>query len=212
MTENARLTSSDFKNHIRGTGATGAGRGTAGNQPTPSERPNVEHPGKVNIFGVESRVITKDAAQALTGSEIGLSKWFTISQAMIDAYADLIEDRQFIHIDPAAARETPFGGTVAHGFLVLSLLPAMAYDALPVIKGTVRGVNYGMNRMRFVFPVAAGSRVRGRFHLISLDDGVPGEVTTTLDARIEIEGEERPAVVAEWINRYYQDEGQESDA
>lgn len=140
----------------------------------------------------------------MVGREVGVSRWFEMSQARIDAHADTTEDWQFIHVDPErAARETPFGGTIAHGFLTLSLLSAMLYDAVPRIEGVAMGVNYGMNRMRFLSPVPAGARVRGRFVLKSAEETRPGEVTLIWDATVEIEGQERPALVAEWIGRQY---------
>src|SRR5580692_7213184 len=111
------------------------------------------------------RSITIDELIALAGSETGVSRWFTIDQKRIDAFAEITEDRQFIHIDPEAARATPFGGTIAHGFLTLAMLSAMAKDALPPLAGVALGVNYGLDRLRFLTPVKAGARVRGRFAL-----------------------------------------------
>lgn len=137
------------------------------------------------------------------GEELGVSRWFTIDQPMIDAFAALCEDDQFIHVDPERARETPFGGTVAHGFLTLSLLSAMAYDAEPPLKGARMSVNYGFDRLRFVAPVPAGARVRGRFVLAEVEERRPGEVTLAWDVTVEIEGAERPAVAARWLQRWY---------
>ncbi len=105
--------------------------------------------------------------QGLIGQEVGVSKWFEITQARIDAFADCTEDHQFIHVDPQAAKATPFGGTIAHGFLTLSLASAMSYDAVAPLDGVVMGVNYGFDKLRFLAPVPAGSRVRGRFKLLS---------------------------------------------
>ena len=116
---------------------------------------------------------------------------------MIDAFAEVTRDRQFIHVDPERAAAKPFGGTVAHGFLTLSLLSAMAYDALPARKGF--GVNYGFDRVRFVAPVRAGARVRGRFALIGRSPRGANETLTRLAVSIEIEGEAKPALVAEWL-------------
>lgn len=140
---------------------------------------------------------------ALTGRHVGTSRWFEIDQAMIDAYAELVEDRQFIHIDPDRAGATPFGGTVAHGFLTLSLLSAMAYDALPDLDGMAMSVNYGFDHLRFIAPVRAGSRVRGVFALDALEERKPGEITLTWGVTVEIEGKPKPALAARWINRYY---------
>jgi acyl dehydratase len=143
-------------------------------------------------------------AKAKVGAEFGLSRWFGMTQARIDAFADATEDWLFIHTDPErAAREAPYGGTIAHGFLTASLLAAMAYDALPRVEGAPRGVNYGFNRLRFVAPVRSGKRVRGRFVLNRLDDATPGEVTLEFGVTVEIEGEDRPALVADWITRQY---------
>ena len=106
---------------------------------------------------------------ARTGQDIGTSRWFTVDQAMIDGFADVTHDHQFIHVDPAAAAQTPFGGTIAHGFLTLSLLSAMVYDAVPPIEGVTMGVNYGFDRVRFVSPVKVDARVRGHFTLAACD-------------------------------------------
>ena len=137
------------------------------------------------------------------GKKIGTSRWFTIDQRRIDAFADVTEDHQFIHIDPEKAAETPFGHTVAHGFLTLSMLSAMSYDAIPRIEGLKMGVNYGFNKIRFVTPVAAGAKVRAHFTLQSSTAEKPGELTNILDLSIEIEGSNRPAIVAEWVSRQY---------
>ena len=137
------------------------------------------------------------------GKEIGTSRWFTIDQSRIDAFADVTEDHQFIHIDPEKAAETPFGHTVAHGFLTLSMLSAMSYDAIPRIEGLKMGVNYGFNKIRFVTPVAAGAKVRAHFTLQNSTVEKPGELTNIVDLSIEIEGSDRPAIVAEWISRQY---------
>ena len=141
--------------------------------------------------------------KAMEGEEIGVSKWFEITQARIDQFADATEDWQFIHVDPEAAAQTPFGGTIAHGFLTLSLLSAMVYDALPGVDGVTMGVNYGMNKMRFISPVAVGAKVRGRFVLMSCDTSKPSEFTTITNVTIEIDGADKPALIAEWIGRRY---------
>ncbi len=149
-------------------------------------------------------IIGLDALRARVGEEIGVSRWFEVDQARIEAFAAVTEDTLFIHTDPErAARETPYGGTIAHGFLTLSLLSAMAYDALPRVEGAPRGVNYGFDRVRFVAPVPAGKRVRGRFRLLGVEAGAPGEITLRKAVTVEIEGAEKPALVAEWITRQY---------
>ncbi|HYE27062.1 MAG TPA: MaoC family dehydratase [Allosphingosinicella sp.] len=133
------------------------------------------------------------------GQEVGVSEWIALDQARIDAFAEITEDRQFIHIDPEAAAKTPFGGTVAHGFLTLSLLSRMAADAMPVPEGVRMGVNYGFEKVRFLAPVRSGKRVRGRFKLERLDEKRQGQWQFTHQVTVEIEGEDKPALVADWI-------------
>ncbi|PZO06708.1 MAG: Nodulation protein N [Alphaproteobacteria bacterium] len=135
----------------------------------------------------------------LIGQEMGVSRWFVVDQARIDAFAEVTEDRQFIHVDPEAARATPFGGTIAHGFLTLSLASAMTYDAVPPLEGVVMGVNYGFDKLRFLAPVPAGSRIRGRFRLLSAEDKGGGRWLLKHELTVEIEGSEKPALIAEWL-------------
>jgi acyl dehydratase len=141
--------------------------------------------------------------EALIGTEVGVSKWIEIDQKRIDAFADCTEDWQFIHVDPEAAAKTPFGGTIAHGFLTLSLMSAMTYDANPPLEGVVMGVNYGFDKLRFINPVPSGSKVRGRFKLLSAENkGSDGGVTRWLikhEVTVEIEGVAKPALIAEWL-------------
>jgi acyl dehydratase len=145
------------------------------------------------------------ALAARTGEEIGASGWTTVDQDMIDRFAALTGDDYFIHTDPErAAAETPFGGAVAHGFLTLSLLAPMAYDALPDIAGRHMQVNYGFDRVRFVAPVPAGARIRARFVLAACEHR-PGEATITWRVTVEIAGGERPALVADWLSRVWGD-------
>lgn len=139
----------------------------------------------------------------MVGKPLPPSRWFDVTQAMIDAHADVVSDHQFIHIDPARAADTPFGGTVAHGFLTLGLLSAMAYDAQPEIAGAAMGVNYGLNHLRFVAPVRSGARVRAHFTLRALDELRPGDVSLTWGVEVEIEDGAKPALVAEWLQRRY---------
>ncbi len=136
---------------------------------------------------------------ARTGTEIGVSDWVEVSQDMIDRFADLTDDHQFIHVDPVLAAQTPFGGTIAHGFLVLSLLAKLGRSAEFVLEGIRMGVNYGFDKVRLVSPVRAGKRVRGRFTLKSLVERAPGQWLSTLEVVVEIEGESKPAVIAEWL-------------
>jgi acyl dehydratase len=136
---------------------------------------------------------------SLIGQEIGVSRWIEIDQARIDAFAKITEDEQFIHVDPEAAKATPFGGTIAHGFLTLSLASAMSYDAVKPLEGVVMGVNYGFDKLRFLAPVPAGSKVRGRFRLLSADDKGGGRWLLKHELTVEIEGSEKPALIAEWL-------------
>jgi len=139
----------------------------------------------------------------LTGKEVGVSRWFEIDQTRIDKFADVTEDWQFIHVDPQKAADTPFRGTVAHGFLTLSMLAAMAYDGLPAVEGRVMGVNYGFDKIRFVAPVRSGSRVRARFKLLEVIARNPKEFMTKSEVSVEIEGSEKPALIAEWLGVSY---------
>lgn len=140
-----------------------------------------------------------DEIRAKIGSEVGLSDWILVDQARIDAFAEATEDRQFIHVDPDAAARTPFGGTVAHGFLTLSLLSRMAADAMLLPQATGLVVNYGLDRVRFLAPVPAGVRVRGRFTLDSVEEKAPGQILMRHTVTVEIEGEDKPALTAEWL-------------
>ena len=137
-----------------------------------------------------------------TGKEVGISDWLEVSQDRIDQFAEATEDRQWIHIDPErAARESPFKTTIAHGFLTLSLLSVLARHAISV--GDVRmGINYGLNRVRFVSPVPSGCRIRGRFTLATLEE-IKGGVQSTWNVAVEREGSDKPCCVAEWLVRYY---------
>ena len=137
--------------------------------------------------------------QGLIGQEVGVSKWFDVTQARIDAFADCTEDHQFIHVDPEAAKATPFGGTIAHGFLTLSLASAMSYDAVAPLDGVVMGVNYGFDKLRFLAPVLAGSRIRGRLKLLSAEDKGGGRWLLKHELNVEIEGGDKPALIAEWL-------------
>ncbi|MCA3701292.1 MAG: MaoC family dehydratase, partial [Brevundimonas sp.] len=136
---------------------------------------------------------------SLIGQEVGVSRWIEIDQARIDAFAKITEDEQFIHVDPEAAKATPFGGTIAHGFLTLSLASAMSYDAVTPLEGVVMGVNYGFDKLRFLAPVPAGSKVRGRFKLLSADDKGGGRWLLKHELTVEIDGSEKPALIAEWL-------------
>lgn len=148
--------------------------------------------------------ITLEAYQAMVGKEIGVSSWHLVDQPRIDTYADVIEDHQFIHVDPERAKkETAFGTTIAHGFLTMSLLSIMSYEVMPVIAGTTMGVNYGFDKLRFISPVRSGKRVRGRFVLAEAKLRKAGELQSRTNVTVEIEGEDKPALVAEWLGLIY---------
>jgi acyl dehydratase len=140
---------------------------------------------------------------ALKGKALGTSDWIEVTQGRIDQFAETTEDRQFIHIDPEAAKATPFGTTIAHGYLTLSLLSKMAYDAMPGIAGAKMGVNYGLNSVRFLAPVKSGSRVRGHFTMKDVTERSAGVVQSTVEVKVEIEGEDKPALAAEWVTLSY---------
>ena len=143
--------------------------------------------------------ISIKALQARVGDEVGASGWHMVDQSMIDRFAAVTRDGQFIHVDPARAAETPFGGTIAHGFLTLSLLSVMGQEALPTIEGRVMGINYGFERVRFLTPVPAGRRVRGRFVLMDLTMRSSKEVMLRHAVTVELEGSPKPALVADWM-------------
>jgi acyl dehydratase len=134
-----------------------------------------------------------------------VSDWVEVSQEMIDKFADATGDHQFIHVNPQMAAMTPFGGTIAHGFLTLSLMPLLASKVpdAPQIQGVKMGVNYGGNKVRFLQPVRSGKRVRGRFKLIEFAEKRPGQWQQTNEFTVEIEGEEKPAMIAEWISQIF---------
>ncbi len=133
-----------------------------------------------------------------------VSDWVEVTQTMIDQFAEATGDHQFIHVDPVRAAQTPFGGTIAHGFLSLSLMPMLAARTdTPAIEGVKMGVNYGGNKVRFMQPVRSGKRVRGRFKLLKFTERKPGVWEQVQEYTLEIEGEEKPALVAEWIALVY---------
>lgn len=136
----------------------------------------------------------------LIGKEIGVSDWIEISQDRINKFAEITEDHQFIHVDPEAAKHTPFGGTIAHGFLVLSMMSRMAAGLDFIMDGLMMVVNYGFEKIRIVSPVKAGKRIRGRFSVKDVHERSPGQWMITLGVTVEIEGEEKPAAVADWLS------------
>jgi acyl dehydratase len=142
--------------------------------------------------------------KSLIGQEVGASDWFEVTQSRINRFADATEDHQWIHVDVERAKtDSPFHTTIAHGFLTLSLLPHLAAQALKLEGDFKMGINYGLNRLRFVSPVPSGSRVRARFMLQSVED-VAGGIQITWSVTCETEGGQKPALVAEWLVRYYQ--------
>jgi len=144
-------------------------------------------------------VASIEEMRARVGEEVGVSAWIVIDQARIDAFADATEDRQFIHVDPAAAAQTPFGGTIAHGFLSLSLLSRMGAEAMLLPASMKMAVNYGLDRVRFLAPVRSGKRVRGRFTLDSVEEKAAGQLLMRHLVTVEIEGEDKPALSAVWL-------------
>jgi len=138
--------------------------------------------------------------QSKVGQELGQSDWVDISQDRISNFADVTEDHQFIHVDEEKAKMfTPFGGTIAHGFLTLSLLSRFAETGLPAVKGAKMGMNYGLNKVRFLSPVPRGSKIRGRFTLASAEEKNPGQILVSYQITAEIEDAAKPAMVAEWL-------------
>jgi acyl dehydratase len=142
---------------------------------------------------------TLDAISSRIGEKVGISSWLTVDQRRIDAFAEATEDHQFIHVDAAAAAKTPFGGTIAHGFLSLSLLSRLGAEAMLIPQGTKLALNYGLERVRFLAPVRSGKRVRGHFVLDSLEEKSAGQLLMRHDVTVEIEDEPKPALSAIWL-------------
>ncbi len=128
------------------------------------------------------------------------SPWFLVDQERVNAFADVTKDHQFIHIDPEAAAQTPFGGTIAHGFLTLSLLSHFLSEDFVVVEGFQLAINYGFDKIRFLAPVRVGRRIRARWRITEVTERRPGEYMFRMDVTVEIEGEEKPALAAEWLN------------
>ncbi|HZW91668.1 MAG TPA: MaoC family dehydratase [Candidatus Eremiobacteraceae bacterium] len=148
-------------------------------------------------------VETPESLKDLVGREIGMTEWFAVTQERIQEFADVTEDRQWIHIDPdRAQRESPYGSTIAHGFLTLSLLSRFMKEAIEIRSGLRMAVNYGLNRVRFPSPVRAGSKIRAQFTLRSLKE-LPDAIEAIFDATVEAQDNDKPCCVAEWVVRYY---------
>ena len=152
------------------------------------------------MSGYKLEPVSVDEVKAAVGKEVGVSPWRQVTQEMIDQFANATDDHQFIHVDPErAASETPFGGTIAHGFLSLSLLSTFAFETLRPIRGAGIGINYGFDSVRFQAPVKTGSRVRARFLLADLNVRPSGWVQSSYDVTIEIENSRKPALTARWL-------------
>ena len=145
-------------------------------------------------------IVTLEELHARIGTQVGISEWITIDQKRIDEFADVTEDRQFIHVDPNAAKETMFGSTVAHGFLSLSLLSRMAFDVMLVPDNLKMAVNYGFDRVRFLAPVPVGARVRGMFTLTNVEEKSLGQLLVHHNVMVDIDITEKPALTADWIS------------
>ena len=149
------------------------------------------------------QILTPEQATVLIGTDLGASDWLLVDQSRVDAFAETTEDRQFIHVDPVAAAATPFGGTIAHGFLSLSLLAVLMPEGAIVLEGIKMGVNYGLERIRFLAPVRTGRRIRARHTLLALEDKGGGRYLLRTEVTVEIEDEEKPALIAEWLTMQY---------
>ena len=151
-----------------------------------------------------TRFIPANDIKALVGQVVGTSQWVEITQERVNKFAEATGDFQFIHIDPEKAALTPFGGTIAHGFLTLSLIPLLTMESdCPRPENIKMGINYGGNRTRFLAPVRVGKRVRGHFKLLEMDEKRPGQWQQTMEITVEIEGEEKPALLCEWVTQFF---------
>ncbi|MBB3862438.1 acyl dehydratase [Novosphingobium hassiacum] len=151
-----------------------------------------------------TKSISADEIKAMIGQVVGTSTWVEITQERVNTFAEATGDFQFIHVDPEKARLTPFGGTIAHGFLTLSLIPLLtAQSDCPRPEGIKMGVNYGGNRTRFLTPVRVGKRIRGVFKLLEMEEKRPGQWQQTMEITVEIEGEDKPALICEWISQLF---------
>ncbi|MBO81066.1 MaoC family dehydratase [Citromicrobium bathyomarinum] len=148
--------------------------------------------------------MTPQDIAAKVGEQIGTSEWIEISQDRINKFAEATDDHQFIHVNEEAAKMTPFGGTIAHGFLTLSMIPYLTQKSdVPRPDGIKMAVNYGGNKTRFLNPVKSGKRIRGHWKLLGMEEKRPGQWQHTVEITIEIEGEEKPALICEWMSMFY---------
>jgi acyl dehydratase len=145
-------------------------------------------------------VVTRGQLEARIGEQLGVSDWFLIDQRRVDDFADVTLDHQFVHVDVERARATPFGGTIAHGFLTLSLLVHLCLPFVPTLSDRKLVVNYGFDKVRFASPVRVGKRIRAISKLAAVEERKVGQVLMRIDVTVEIEGEDKPAVVAEWLS------------
>jgi acyl dehydratase len=145
------------------------------------------------------QLIERNEVEKYIGHQCETTDWFEVTQDQVDVFADCTIDRQFIHVDPVAAASTPFGGTIAHGFLTLSMLSYFSTSYNLVIKGITMGVNKGFDKVRFVSPVRVGSKIRCHAKVIDIKEKRPGQFDFKTEVSIEIEGEDKPALVAEWL-------------
>ena len=149
------------------------------------------------------QMLSPDAARALIGTDLGASDWWLIDQDMVNKFADLTNDHQFIHVNSEMAKQTPFGGTIVHGFFTLSMLAGLQPPGAIVLEGIKMGANYGCDKIRFLEPVPVGSRVRARHKLKAIDDKGNGRWLLTSEVTIEIEGREKPALIADWLGMQF---------
>lgn len=147
-----------------------------------------------------NRIVSADELRQLVGKDLEPSPWVLLDQQRISDFADVTEDQQFIHVDPEKAKATPFGGTIAHGLLTLSMLPSLIEKTLPALEGMKASINYGYNKVRFLAPVRSGKRIRAKFVIADFSEAGPGRYQVLTTITVEIEGEEKPALIAEWIS------------
>ncbi|MEY2883357.1 MAG: hypothetical protein RL490_1081 [Pseudomonadota bacterium] len=149
------------------------------------------------------KTYNRETIKAAVGTEIGVSDWLLITQDMVNQFATLTRDPVELHTNVELARQTPFGGTIAHGLFTLSLIGGFCTAAPVLMEGITMGLNYGFDKVRFLTPVKTGSRIRGRFFLKSMEEKAPGQWVSTFDVTIEIDGEPKPALVAEWLGMQF---------
>ncbi|HCE7954231.1 TPA: MaoC family dehydratase [Pseudomonas aeruginosa] len=147
-----------------------------------------------------NRIVSADELRQLIGKDLEPSPWVLLDQQRISDFADVTEDQQFIHVDPEKAKATPFGGTIAHGLLTLSMLPSLIEKTVPALEGMKASINYGYNKVRFLAPVRSGKRIRAKFVIADFSEAGPGRYQVLTTITVEIEGEEKPALIAEWIS------------